>query len=135
MNDFICPFCRGHLRVGENIVFKIRNEEKEHALLFLNAKIGNYTSYKHPSFIIQPGEEIEFSCPLCSVDLRSDIHINLVKVIMVDEKGDDYDVYFSKVAGEHSTYVTKDDELGTAGDDAGKYTYFKVGQKFKKFLK
>ena len=135
MNDFICPQCRGHLRVGDNIVFRIRNKQKKTALLLLNAKIGNYSTSKHPSFIIKEGEEVDFSCPLCNSDLKSDIHLNLVKVMMIDEKGDEYDVYFSKVKGEHSTFFTKGDQLGTAGDDAGKYTFFKVGHKFKKYLK
>jgi hypothetical protein len=134
MNDFICPHCRGHLRVGENIIFKIRNKQKKWGLLLLNTKIGNYSSSKHPGFIVKDGEEVEFACPLCSSILKSDIHLNLVKVIMIDEKGDEFDVYFSKVKGEHSTFLTKGDVLGTAGEDAGKYTYFKVGHKFRKYL-
>ena len=135
MNDFICPQCRGHMRIGDNIVFRVKNKQRRTALLLLSAKIGNYSSTKHPSFVIKDGEEIDFSCPLCAADLKSDIHLNLVKVLMTDDKGDEYEVYFSKIKGEHSTFYTKGDELGTAGDDAGKYTFFKVGQKFKKYLK
>jgi hypothetical protein len=135
MNDFMCPHCRGHLRVGDNIIFKIKNKQKETGLLLLSPQIGNYSSLKHHSFKINEGEDVDFSCPLCSSDLKSDIHINLVNVLMVDDKGEEYNVYFSKIKGEHSTYFTKGEEVGSTGVDAGKYTFFKVGDKFIRYLK
>jgi len=70
MNDFLCPKCKGHQRVGDHIIFK----EK--------------------SFV----------------------------------------VYFSQVAGEHSTYETDGDSVHMEGEDAGRYTYFKIGEKFKKYF-
>jgi hypothetical protein len=53
---------------------------------------------------------------------------------MVDQKGNYFDVFFSKIAGEHSTYKTLGEELEAKGKDAGKYTYFRVGERFRKFL-
>jgi hypothetical protein len=135
MNDFICPHCRGQLRIGDNIIFRVKNTDKKIALILLNPQIGNYNSIKHPSFKIKDGEELEFHCPLCNIDLRSDIHFSIAKVIMIDEKGGEYDVYFSKISGEHSTYLTKGEEFSVSGEAAGKYTYFKIGDKFKRYLK
>jgi hypothetical protein len=134
MNDFLCPKCNEHLRVGDNIIFKVRNHKKQSALLLLSPHIGNYTSIKHPSFRIESGEYLEFYCPLCNMTLMSDIDKNLAHVILCDESGKHHDIYFSQIAGEHSTFTTDGDSVHIAGDDAGRYTYFKIGDKFKKYF-
>jgi len=134
MDDFLCPACHDYIRVGDHLIFKVKNSKKQSALLLLSPQIGNYSSVKHPSFNISQGEILDFFCPLCSSPLRSNIHANLAMVIMVDEKGRQFEVYFSQVTGEHSTFATDGDALHAAGADAGKYTYFKVGDKFKRFF-
>jgi hypothetical protein len=134
MNDFICPKCKEHIRVGENIIFKVKNNKRQSGLLLLSSQIGNYASVKHPSFEIQTGEYLEFCCPLCNASLMSDIHKNLARVIQYDETGRSSDVYFSQIVGEHSTFTTNGESVHVAGEDAGKYTYFKIGEKFKKYF-
>jgi predicted RNA-binding Zn-ribbon protein involved in translation (DUF1610 family) len=134
MHDFLCPKCRQYLRVGENIIFKVKNSKKQSALLLLSPQIGNYTSHKHPSFEIQTGESLEFYCPLCNTSLISEIHKNLAHVIMLDDTGDSHNVYFSQVVGEHSTFETDGESVHVAGEDAGRYTYFKIGDKFRKYF-
>jgi hypothetical protein len=134
MNDFFCPKCSGHIRVGDHLIFKVKNVKKQSGLVLLSPQIGNYSSVKHHTFEVTKGEFLEFFCPICNTSLRSDIHQNLAYVIMVDENGKKYDVYFSQVAGEHSTYETRGDSVHMEGEDAGKYTYFKVGDKFRKYF-
>jgi predicted RNA-binding Zn-ribbon protein involved in translation (DUF1610 family) len=134
MHDFLCPECEGNLRVGDNVIFKVKNQRKQSALLLLSPQIGNYTSVKHPSFEIRPDEYLEFHCPLCNNPITSDIHRNLAQVILCDEEGNCNDVYFSQIAGEHSTFATDGESVHVAGEDAGRYTYFKIGDKFKKYF-
>jgi transcription initiation factor IIE alpha subunit len=134
MNDFLCPKCKDHLRVGDHLIFKVKNIAKQSALILLSPQIGNYSSVKHPSFEFKQGESLEFFCPLCSASLKSDIHKNLALVLMTDETEKKYAVYFSQIAGEHSTYETDGDSVHAEGEDAGRYTYFKVGEKFKKYF-
>lgn len=134
MHDFLCPKCDGHLRVGDNVIFKVRNQKKQTALLLLSPQIGNYSSVKHRSFEIQQNEYLEFYCPLCNTPIISDIHKNLAHVILQDEKGNCTDVYFSQIAGEHSTFATDGESVHVEGEDAGRYTYFKIGNKFKKYF-
>ena len=134
MDDFLCPKCRDHIRVGDHLIFKVKNSKKQSALLLLSPQIGNYSSVKHPTFEISQGEILNFYCPLCSSTLKSDIHPNLAMVIMTNEKGKQFDVYFSQVTGEHSTYETDGDSLHAAGENAGRYTYFKIGEKFNRFF-
>ena len=134
MNDFLCPKCRDHLRVGDHIIFKVKNNKKKAALLLLSPQIGNYSSVKHPSFEFNKGEFLEFFCPLCYSPLKSDIHPNLACVEMIDETGKHFEVYFSQVVGEHSTYETDGESVHFEGEDAGFYTYFKIGDKFRKYF-
>jgi uncharacterized protein YbaR (Trm112 family) len=134
MNDFLCPHCKGHLRVGDHLIFKVKNCAKQSALLLLSPQIGNYSSIKHPSFGIREGEFLIFYCPLCNTPLTSDIHKNLAHTAMQDETGKTFDVYFSQIAGEHSTYKTDGDSVHVEGEDAGRYTYFKIGDKFRKYF-
>lgn len=134
MNDFLCPKCREQLRVGDHIIFKVKNNKKHFGILLLSPQIGNYASHKHRTFEILTGESLEFYCPLCSTSLISDIHKNLAHVILLDESGKSHDVYFSQVVGEHSTFETDGESVRVKGEDAGKYTYFKIGDKFRKYI-
>ncbi len=134
MNDFLCPKCKGYLRVADNLIFKVKNNKKQSALFLLSPHIGNYASHKHRSFEINAGEPLEFYCPLCNTSLISDIHNNLAHVIMLDSEGMSHDVYFSQIVGEHSTFQTAGDSVHVAGEDAGRYTYFKIGEKFRKYF-
>ncbi|HEX2921844.1 MAG TPA: hypothetical protein VHO50_11835, partial [Bacteroidales bacterium] len=121
-------------RVGDHLIFKVKNQKKQSALILLHPQIGNYVSVKHPSFEIEKNEILEFFCPLCNSSLESDIHKNLAHVILSEENGDTHDVYFSQVTGEHSTFEISGESVRIAGEDAGKYTYFKIGNKFKRYL-
>jgi len=134
MNEFLCPRCRQHLRVGDNIIFAVKNSRKQSGLLLLSPQIGNYTSHKNRAFEIQTGEVLEFHCPLCNSSLTSEIHKNLAQVILVEETGKTHEVYFSRVFGEHSTFETDGESVHIAGEDAGRYTYFKIGDKFRKYF-
>ena len=66
--------------------------------------------------------------------LISDIHKNLAHVILLDEDGKSHNVYFSQIVGEHSTFETDGESVHVAGEDAGRYTYFKIGDKFRKYF-
>jgi hypothetical protein len=134
-NSFICPFCRGHLRVGEYIIFATKNSKKQMGLILLSPQIGNYTSIKHPDFEFKEGDKLNFFCPLCHRSLESDFEENLVRVIMVDEKSREHDIYFSRIAGEHSTYDLTGETVKATGEHSFRYTHFKMTEKFKKYLK
>jgi len=132
---YICPHCRGHLKVGEYIIFAAKDTRKKNGLLLLHPRIGNYTSIKHPSFNYTEGESIDFYCPLCQNRLVATFDENLVYVIMIDKDQKEYDIYFSRIAGEKSTYKVREETVMSTGEDSSKYTYFKMSDKFKKFLK
>ena len=60
---------------------------------------------------------------------------NLVHVIMIDKDTKEYDVYFSRIAGEQSTYqVAGDQTVSATGEHSHRYTYFKIPEELKKYL-
>ena len=60
---YICPECKGHLKVGEYIIFTVKNQKEESGFLLLHPRIGNYDSIKHPSFSFKKGEPHCFPLP------------------------------------------------------------------------
>jgi len=120
--------------VGEYIIFKIRNSIRERGLLLLHPEVGNYTSIKHPDFHFSEGERIDFFCPICMQHLDAAINENLVHVIMVDEKGMEHEVYFSRIAGEKSTYQVSNLGVRTTGEHSYRYTHFEIPDKHIPYL-
>jgi hypothetical protein len=107
----MCPHCRGHLKVGECIVFKIRNTRREKGLLLMHPKGDNYSGVKHPTFYSEQGERIDFFCPICMQSLDAALDENMVHVLMIDSDGDEHQIYFSRIAGEQNTYQISSSDL------------------------
>ena len=133
-NQYVCPQCRGHLRVGEYIVFRIRNKRREKGLLLLHPEVGNYSSIKHPKFRFKEGERVDFFCPICMHSLDAELDENLVHVVMIDEHQKEHEIFFSRIAGEQSTYQVSDQGVTACGEHSHRYTYFKIPEEAKKFL-
>ena len=130
--QYICPKCNVNLKVGDYIILLGQNRKNEKGLILLHSEIGNYTSIKHPSFKFEPGEPVEFYCPVCHVSLAFDENLSH---IILEEKEKSYDIYFSRIAGEESTYVVDGDKVSATGEHSYKYTYFKMDDKFKQYLR
>ncbi|MFC2087827.1 hypothetical protein ACFLSA_06685 [Bacteroidota bacterium] len=133
--QYTCPLCGGHLRIRENIIFLAKNKKHEKGIILLHSEIGNYQSIKHPSFEFEEGELLEFLCPICHKSLASDFDDRLTHVLL-EEKGEKFDIYFSRIAGEQSTYKVDSNKVVTAtGVHADRYTYFKMSDRFKRYLR
>jgi hypothetical protein len=129
--DFICPKCNGHLLVGEFIIFTaITRKNKQPGIILLSSKVGDYTSIHHDTYEIEEGEEVDFFCPICHANLAaSDVDKKLVKIIMVDENSDKYEIYFSGVTGEHCTYKVSDKKIEKFGEASEKYYKYFMSRK------
>jgi hypothetical protein len=135
--EYICKICRGHLNVKTSIVLAAsRLHSSKRGLVFLNPEIGNYTTTTHPSFAIQEGEEYIYNCPICHSQLNSTKYKHLVRIIMIDENGKEFDIYFSGIAGEKCTYKIRENKiLQKIGPDVKTYDkYFDVPEEYKKYL-
>lgn len=129
--DFICPKCKGHLLVGDKIIFiAITKKDKRPGVILLSPDVGDYTSILHPTFKIEEGEEVDFFCPICHGSLAAtDIDEKLVKIIMIDENSDKYEIYFSGVTGEHCTYKISDKKIEKFGEASEKYYKYFMSRK------
>lgn len=124
-NYYLCPYCRGHLRVGDNIVFKVRNTLREKGLMLLQPQVGNFSSIIHPNFHVDEGERIDFFCPLCMSSLDAALDETLVHVLMLDAEGKEESVYFSRIAGKDSTYKISTGGALVTGVHSYRYTHFR----------
>jgi uncharacterized protein YbaR (Trm112 family) len=122
--NFLCPKCRNYLNVGENLVFSTRNRAGKGGLILLHPQLGDYTVVKHPDFEIGKGELIDFFCPFCNKKLVSDRNANLAKVLMLDDKDTEYEIHFSRISGQHSTYKIIGKSVEIFGEDAADYFDF-----------
>lgn len=132
--QYVCPHCSTHVKIDNFIILLGRNNKNEKGLLLLHPEVGNYSSIKHPSFEIGKNEAVELFCPICHKSLASDFDENLSHLKLL-ENNKTYDIYFSKIHGEQSTFIVNGDNITATGEHSDKYTYFKMGDKFKQYLK
>lgn len=119
--NFLCPKCRNALNVDRHVVFIVEKSDGAKGILLLSAEVGDYTIHKNPSIDIEEGERLEFYCPICHARLNVHYHPNLVRVVMIDEKGTESQVLFSRIAGQNSTYIISDGEVKPFGFEASAY--------------
>ncbi len=137
-NQYLCKVCRGHLNVKTSIVLaasKLSNRSQR-GLIFLNPELGNYTTTTHPTFQINEGEEYIYTCPICSAQMNSMKYLHMVRLILIDEKGKEYNIYFSGIAGEKCTFKIRGNKIEEEqGSDVKIYSrYFEVPEEDRKYL-
>ena len=121
---YMCRHCKGFISLEDCVMFSVRTHEKRVGLISLHPELGNYTIKKHRDFDFQEGEELDFYCPICHAELASKLHSNLAKIIMIDEKQNEFEVLFSKKAGQQSTYKIEGETMEIFGDDSAEYIDF-----------
>jgi uncharacterized protein YbaR (Trm112 family) len=122
--DFLCPKCQGYLSVDNKIFFAIKGKRNRAGILLMSPTLGDYSYTTHPSFIIEPGEELDFFCPICHENLSVQGTDKLAKVVMREEDRYEYYIVFSKKEGERCTYRLSEKKIETFGDVANKYLDF-----------
>jgi hypothetical protein len=134
--EYLCKACRGHLKVKTSIVLAAQKANTtQRGLIFLNPEVGNYITTTHPSFQIKEGEEYLYTCPICHSQLNSAKYNHLVRIIMIDDDGKEYNIYFSGIAGEKCTFKIRGTKLEKQGPDAKLYDkYFEVPEEDRKYL-
>lgn len=102
--------------------------------MLLHPEVGIYTSIIHPQFNFEEGERIDFFCPICMSSLDASLNENLVQVIVVDSKGQESEVFFSRITGEKSTYRVSSEGVMVNGVHSYRYTHFKMTDEHSSFL-
>jgi hypothetical protein len=78
---------------------------------------------------------LSFIVRLCSHSLSTTLGENLIFVVMLDSHRVEHNIYFSRISGEKLTYQVTDDEVITAGEDADRYTHFKIPDNYRPYFK
>lgn len=110
--------------MDNRIVFTIKGKNNKMGILFLSPILGDYTYSSNPSFKINPGEKVEFHCPICHADLSVAGSDTLARVVMREEERYEYYIVFSKKEGERCTYKLSEKDIEHFGDHAHAYVDF-----------
>jgi len=100
---YSCPQCEAMLNPDETIVL-VATHGNTRILMGFHPEPGNYRAYAPPGESVEPGEAWEFSCPLCHASLISYVDRKLCAIDM-HTVGAKHRVYFSRIAGQHATFV------------------------------
>jgi hypothetical protein len=118
------------LNPGTKVIFVIGKEDSR-GLLLLSPELGDYAVVLAESIPIERGTVYSFSCPICQHDLVSPVDDRLVEILCRQPDGSDARVDFSRVAGEHATFVRGPSGVRSFGEDAERYAglnFFGVGK-------
>jgi len=102
-NDFLCPYCRGHLKPHNKVVLSARKNSGKRGIILFNPQLGEYDILFHHTFRLEDGEHLDILCPLCHANLTDQtISKNLARIKMIDNTGEEYDIYFSEIFGRNA---------------------------------
>jgi hypothetical protein len=123
------------MNIGSSLVFSAKSPDNEKGLIFLETELGDYTKTTHPDFELRAGVEYKFYCPVCHAKLNKEENPNLVRVLMTEESGKEFEILISNIIGEHCTYKIQDKKAEAFGPDAERYRkYLDIPTEYQKYL-
>jgi hypothetical protein len=129
-NRYYCPHCQGLLNPGTKVIFVIERGS-ERGLILLSPELGDYAVVLAEAISIEPGVLHRLYCPVCHGDLTSSVNGNLVEILCREPDGSQSRVNFSRVGGEHATFVRGPGGVQSYGEHAERYAtvnFFGVGK-------
>jgi len=108
-----CTWCGSALTLGSDLVVLLASHGGSSMLMGFSTEPGNYELYLPPDVTIDPGTVTDFNCPVCRASLTNAQHDKLAELAL-DEAGQRKRLLFSRVAGEHATYVITESEQATS---------------------
>ncbi len=119
--NFYCPACQAMLN-PESAIILVATQSGRRMLLGLHPEPGNYEVYLPDGVTLEKGTVWDFACPVCHADLAVAGQPNLCAIDLRGPK-ESHKVFFSRIAGEHATYlVNSGGEVRQLGDAAKTYS-------------
>jgi hypothetical protein len=128
--SYLCPQCNGLLNPGTKVIFVIE-QGGDRGLVLLSPKLGDYAMVLGAAFPLTAGVAYLFRCPICHADLTSPVDGNLVEILSRGAGGTVSRLDFSRIAGEHATFLRGPDGIERFGEHVGRYddvNFFGAGQ-------
>ncbi len=121
-NTFLCPECRGILNPKDYLILSMKAKNNQRGLVLLHPELGNYSKTLSDGMKMEEGSKIDIFCPICHTSLvQSKANTKLAKVLMVDKNGEEHNILFSGIFGEHCTYKVTGEKVEKYGKDAQKH--------------
>jgi hypothetical protein len=119
---FFCPHCRAVLNPGVDFVLTARMGEVSGLMVF-NAEPGSYRFQCDESLAkcLKEGDEVDFFCPICSANLVSPSAGTLVEIVIKTPDQKTKLARFSRICGEHATFVSDGEVVETYGKHSKRY--------------
>lgn len=118
--EFHCPYCDAILNVGGDVILT-GSTGRSRGLFLLSPDLGNYRVMVPRDLRLGEGEAVDFACPVCAIQLTSPFDRNLAEVHAIDGEGHRLRVEFSRLHGEHATFLVGDQSVQTFGEHAPNY--------------
>jgi hypothetical protein len=115
--EYLCPHCNGRLSPSVKIILRAESRGQQ-ALFLFSPRPGNYDVIIPHGFRLRKGEEVKFSCPICSHDLASSRDPDMVEIRFEAAGGCKGTVVFSREYGHHETYFVTKEEVRSYGEHA-----------------
>ena len=107
--DYYCPKCDEMLSENNQVIFNIQRKNNEKIKLFLDPRPGSYDIKCEPETTFELTEKVDFYCPHCEGNLESDKYSKFIEIILKVTDKVIFDVFFSRIYGDHTTYVGIED--------------------------
>ena len=117
--DYFCPKCKEKLNENGKVILNVHRTDDSNAKIFLDPKPHSYHLKCEPEIAFLENEIVDFICPHCSSNLHSDQYEKFVALTLKVTEGVFFDVFFSRVYGDHRTYVGIEDFKEEYGDEMG----------------
>lgn len=119
---YLCPKCRTSINVGDKIILAGKTDTGLKGIVVLKSQLGNYITSFSEDFTVFEGNKIRLSCPICHKSLSTKKSKNIAKLNVVDDKNNEFTIYFSQIYGERCTYKTEGKQIiESYGDHKEKY--------------
>ena len=118
-NVLACPHCRVTLNPSVKVLL-VASYRSRKGMILLSPQPGNFKYVCDPTVeqSLEPGDVIDFTCPVCAADLTSQGDDRFAELLLLVKGHEERKVEFSREFGTHATFVIDGDEITCFGDDA-----------------
>jgi hypothetical protein len=117
---YFCPACRAILNPSVKLILTMARGRRRN-LILLSPQPGNYSVVVPDDVTLRHGDELDFFCPACATNLRSEANARLAEIGFRLEDGTKGRVNFSRKFGEHATYFVTREQTRSYGENAAVY--------------
>ena len=107
--DYYCPKCKSQLNEQNKVILNIARSNKSNAVIYLDPKPHTYSVKCEPIIDFEQNEIVDFLCPHCNKNLKSAEYHEFACLTLKVTEGVLFDVFFSRIYGDHRTYVGIED--------------------------